>query len=159
MNADTHRDKPPALGPQRFFTDLQVAARYVIRKGLPFFAASHIDFMTSYLEAWQKQHHDQAVADARADLKKLKAEARRKLYPLLVLLLGFLLSIGSSAWMVLGKSIRIVPPLITAVVVVFITSDAWRILGVGFTPQIISLVALFLLASLLVLIRFKGYWE
>ena len=69
------------------------------------------------------------------------------------------MSAGSSAGLVLRRGIRSVPPLITAVVVVFVTSDAWRILGTGFTPRFFALVALFLLVSLLFLIRFKAYWE
>jgi hypothetical protein len=45
------------------------------------------------------------------------------------------------------------------VVVVFVTSDAWRILGTGFTRRFFALVGIFLLAGLLFLIRFKDYWE
>ena len=39
----------------------------------------------------------------------------------------------------LSKSIRTVRPLITAVVVVFVTSDAWRMLGAGFTSRFFCL--------------------
>ena len=56
---------------------------------------------------------------------------------------------------VLRKGVRGVPPLITAVVVVFVTSDAWRILGTGFTARFAVLVVVFLLASLLFLIRWN----
>ena len=41
--------------------------------------------------------------------------------------------------------------------VVFVTSDAWRILGTGFTPRFFMLVSTFLLASLLFLIR-RDWW-
>ena len=60
------------------------------------------------------------------------------------------------SWDILGKGIRSVP-LVTAMVVVFVTSDAWRILGTGFTPRFFMLVSTFLLASLLFLIR-KDWW-
>ena len=62
-------------------------------------------------------------------------------------------SILSSTWDVLRKGVRGVPPLITAVVVVFVTGDAWRILGTGFTVRFAALVFLFFLASWLFLIR------
>jgi hypothetical protein len=82
------------------------------------------------------------------------------LYLLVFTPMLFFESVVSSAWLVLRKGIRSVPPLITAVVVVFVTSDAWRILGAGFTPRFFVLVTLFLLASMLFLTRrFKHYWE
>jgi hypothetical protein len=64
-------------------------------------------------------------------------------------------SVLNSAWDVLRKGVRGVPPLITAVVVVFVTGDAWRILGTGFTVRFAVLVVLFLLASLLFLVRWN----
>lgn len=67
-------------------------------------------------------------------------------------------SVLNSAWHVLKSGVRAVPPLLTAVVVVFVTSDAWRILGTGFTPRFAILVVAFILASLLSLIR-KDYWS
>ena len=62
-------------------------------------------------------------------------------------------SVLKSSWDVLRKGVRGVPPLITAVVVVFVTGDAWRILGAGFTVRFTVLVAVFLLSSLLFLVR------
>jgi hypothetical protein len=159
MIVDVQGDEPPDMTPDRFFAGLQAAARYVIDRGLPFFTRSHITFMSDYLEAWRKQSGAEAVAEACADLEELKKRTRHNLSPVAAQLDGFLRSVFSSAWMVLRNSIRIVPPLITAVVVVFVTSDGWRILGTGFTPRTMCLVALFLVASLVFLIRFKGYWE
>lgn len=115
--------------------------------------------MEAYLKAWREQAGDEAVAEASADLEIFRAEDRHYFHRVLVLAAGFFLSVGSSAWLALSKSIRIVPPLITAVVVVFVTSDSWRILGTGFTPRFFGLVTLFLVSSLLFLIRIKGYWE
>lgn len=111
------------------------------------------------MKAWREQAGDEAVAEASAELEAFSAEARHDFHLVLVLVAGFFLSVGSSAWLALSKSIRIVPPLITAVVVVFVTSDSWRILGTGFTPRFFGLVTLFLVSSLIFLIRFKGYWE
>jgi hypothetical protein len=173
MIVDMQGDEPPSMGPDRFFAGLQVAARYIIAGGLPFFTSPHLRFMRDYVKAWRQEIDDKAVEEASADLDELRKEVERasadldelrkktrhSLSPVVVLLGGFLLSAFSSAWMVLGKSSRIVPPLITAVVVVFVTSDAWRLLGTGFTPRTICLVALFLAAGLVFLIRFKGYWE
>jgi hypothetical protein len=80
------------------------------------------------------------------------------LIPLVVTLPWQIIWAGAnSAWDILGKGIRSVPPLVTAMVVVFVTSDAWRILGTGFTPRFFMLVSTFLLASLLFLIR-RDWW-
>jgi hypothetical protein len=62
-------------------------------------------------------------------------------------------SVLKSFWDVVRRGVRGVPPLITAVVVVFVTGDAWRILGTGFTVRFRVLVAVFLLSSLLFLVR------
>ena len=161
MIVDVQKDEPPDMTPDRFFAGLQAAARYVIDRGLPFFTKSHITFMEAYWAAWgaQDDAEAEAVNKAREDLDRLKKETRLDFSPMRAQLLGFVRSVFSSAWMVLGNSIRIVPPLITAVVVVFVTSDGWRILGTGFTPRTIFLVVLFLVTSLVFLIRFKGYWE
>jgi hypothetical protein len=80
------------------------------------------------------------------------------LIPLVVTLPWQIIWAGvNSAWDILGKGIRSVPPLVTAVVVIFVTSDAWRVLGTGFTPRFFMLVSTFLLASLLFLIR-RDWW-
>ena len=116
--------------------------------------------MMAYLKAWREQTGDEEAVNIASDLlETFTKDARHNPNPLLFLVTGFVHSVASSAWLALSKSIRIVPPLITAVVVVFVTSDAWRILGTGFTPRFFCLVTLFLLSSLLFLIRFKGYWE
>ena len=71
--------------------------------------------------------------------------------------LQLLLSSCSSAWDILRKSVRGIPPLITAVVVVFVTSDAWQILGTGFTFRFLVLVVTFLTASLIFLVH-RDFW-
>jgi hypothetical protein len=65
----------------------------------------------------------------------------------------FAMSLARSAWDMLRRGVHGVPPLITAVVVVFVTSDAWRILGSGFTIRFAVVVAVFLVASVFFLIR------
>jgi hypothetical protein len=116
--------------------------------------------MNDYLKAWQEQAGDEeAVKVASRVLDTFTKEAEHNIHPVLFLVTGFVHSVASSAWLSLSKSIRIVPPLITAVVVVFVTSDAWRMLGAGFTLRFFCLVSLFLLSSLFFLIRFKRYWE
>lgn len=69
----------------------------------------------------------------------------------------FTTSLARSAWDMLRRGVHGVPPLITAVVVVFVTSDAWRILGSGFTVRVTLVAAVFLVASLLFLIR-RNCW-
>ena len=159
MIVDVQGDEPPDISPACYFAGLQAAASYVIDNGLPFFASGHISFMRDYLKAWRTKSGDEAVREASADLAKLEEKTQHRLHPVLVQMGGLFRAVFSSSWMVLAKSIRIVPPLITAVVVVFVTSDAWRLLGTGFTPRTTCLVALFLVTSLVFLIRFKGYWE
>lgn len=116
--------------------------------------------MKHYLNEWREQAGDEeAINNASDDIDALSKEARNKVYPGYILLKGFVYSVASSALLVLRKGIRMVPTLVTAVVVVFVTSDGWRILGTGFTPRFFCLVTLFLLGSLLFLIKYKDYWE
>lgn len=159
MLGDVHIDKSRGISPDSFFADLHSAARYVFEQGLPFFVSSHIAFMKAYLRAWREQAGAKAVADASAVLEAFSTDVRHNLHPALFLVTGFVHSVASSAWLALSKSIRIVPPLIIAVVVVYVTGDAWRILGTGFTPRFFCIVTLFLVASLLILIKFRGYWQ
>ena len=127
MIVDVQGDEPPDISPACYFAGLQAAASYVIDNGLPFFASGHISFMRDYLKAWRTKSGDEAVREASADLAKLEEKTQHRLHPVLVQMGGLFRAVFSSSWMVLAKSIRIVPPLITAVVVVFVTSDAWRL--------------------------------
>jgi hypothetical protein len=155
--ADAHIDKPGGISPDRFLADLNCAAKYIFEQGLPFFVSGHIKFMRKYLKAWGEQAGIEAVGDAFYVLDTFAAIMRlRNVFNLVT---GFVRSVASSAWLALSKSIRIVPPLITALVIVYLTGDAWRILGAGFTLRFFCIVTLFLLSSLFILIRFRGYWE
>jgi lysylphosphatidylglycerol synthetase-like protein (DUF2156 family) len=156
MLADTHTDKPGRISPDRFLTDLNCAAKYIFEQGLPFFISGHIKFTREYLKAWSEQAGIEAVAQ---DYYLLDPFLGRVLHPASFLVTGFVHSVASSAWLALSKSIRIVPPLITALVIIYVTGDAWRILGTGFTLRFFCMLTLFLLSSLFILIRFRGYWE
>ena len=151
---------------------LAVAAMHVAQGGAPFFLRSYWGFFVDYMKECRMQtgghlpHTDmRAASEADASLWRFIAAPRwilrlgMWLYLLVFTPKVLFMSAGSSVRLVLRNGIRSVPPLITAVVVVFVTSDAWRILGTGFTPRFFALVALFLLVSLLFLIRFKDYWE
>jgi hypothetical protein len=138
------------ITPARFLIDLNKTATYVFTRGAPFFVFSHFTFLVDYVKAWRKEQGDQAVADALADpeatvsgrsfMTKLVRWQRIPLgikpwimlaaltLNLVLLPLWLFLSVLKSAWLILEKGVRSVPPLITAVVVVFVTSDAWRIL-------------------------------
>ena len=168
-----------------FLFGLNNTAMYAATRGSPLFLPSHISFLMAYVDGWLRSEpgpdneKEKAVTEAlfrhspkwakHLILRLLKAEwipvrAQRLLLltPLLIPLVvtlpwQFIWSGAKSALDILGNGIRSVPPLVTAVVVVFVTSDAWRILGTGFTPRFFILVSTFLLASLLFLIR-RDWW-
>lgn len=168
-----------------FLFGLNNTAMYAATRGSPLFLLSHISFLMAYVGGWLRSQpgpdneKEKAVMEAlfrhspkwskHLTLRLLKSgwipeKAQRLLLlaPLLVPLVvtlpwQFIWSGVKSAWDILGKGIRSVPPLVTAVVVVFVTGDAWRILGTGFTPRFFILVGAFLLISLLFLIR-RDWW-
>ena len=185
MITDVHKDKLSEL-PVPYFINLHKTAMYVFAHGTPFFIKRHFVFQADFVEKWIEKYPGKEGADAVAEAFAGKRATRRvnllstliqikwisssaKSWVMVatlaipvavfILPLQFLLSTVSSGWHVLKKGVRSVPPLITAVVVVFVTSDAWRILGTGFTVRFFVLVGVFLLASLFFLIRYKDYWE
>ena len=174
-----------------FLFGLNNTAMYAATQGSPLFLHSHISFLMAYVDGWLRlqpgpeDQKEKAVMEVlfrhwprsgkRLILRLLKAgwlpeKAKRLLLlaPLLIPLAvtlpwQFIWSGAKSAWDILGKGIRSVPPLVTAVVVVFVTSDAWRILGTGFTPRFFLLVSAFLLtskaAALGIVSWAKGAWR
>lgn len=175
------------MPPGVFLADLNETATYAITRGAPFFLPSYIAFMLEYVNEWLRERpgNEDEVAGALADqspkwvrplttrllFRLLQAQGNRQrnyqlglmLAPLFIRLaftlpVQFVKSALNSAWLVLKRGARHVPPLITAVVVVFVTSDAWRILGTGFTLRFFILVSVFLVASLLFLTRRK-WWK
>jgi len=68
-------------------------------------------------------------------------------------------SLARSTLDLLRAGVRGVPPLITAVVVVFVTSDAWKIFGNGSTVRLCILVILLLLASFCFLVHWDPWLD
>lgn len=153
-------------------------AMYAATRGSPLFLPRHIAFLATYMSKWQKLHpgpdsekaamkvlfHGAPKWAKHLSSRLVQARIHRNVQLTLLFiwlavnsLLQFVWSGLNSAGDIVKKGIRSVPPLITAVVVVFVTSDAWRILGTGFTLRFFILVTAFLLASLLYLIR-KDWW-
>lgn len=166
--------------PHEYLSDLNKTAMCALAMGAPLSLVRHVTFLLNYINAWLGQVKDSAEeADkaARAIFNRAPARCRRQLsrllrsrrmprhvllallfFPLAVQLTAvmpwqFATSLARSAWDMLKRGVHGVPPLITAVVVVFVTSDAWRILGSGFTVRFAVVVAVFLAASVLFLIR------
>jgi len=68
-------------------------------------------------------------------------------------------SVMKSTLDLLRTGVRGIPPLITAVVVVFVTSDAWKIFGGGFTVRFCILVIFLLLASCCFLVHWDPWQD
>jgi len=153
---------------------------YAASRGSPLFLPGHISFLMGYVDAWRgvEPELDSHKVLMEALFRRAPRWARLlilRLYraesipgwfrQLLLLTLVAINLLGQFVWSgvisakdIIGNGIRSVPPLVTAVVVVFVTSDAWRILGTGFTPRFFILVSGFLLASLFFLAR-SDWWE
>jgi hypothetical protein len=169
----------PEWSPSEYLSELNKTAIYAVTKGMLPLLAAHTTFLVKFIDAWLRKPQGNAIEAAEALFDGWPQWSQRRIArwlnsrlipnrPLLLLLLTplvlplvvvvptrFAASVLKSAWDVLRKGVRGVPPLITAAVVVFVTSDAWRILGTGFTPRFAVLVVVFLLASLLFLIRWN----
>jgi hypothetical protein len=172
---DTSPREEITLG--QFFLDMNSIALYALSNGAPFFMYKHFAFIAKYINTWREQDNysqifsmifsNSSIRNVAEIFMAMLLPARKipgviKLYtmciPLIISVLrGNYVATINSFPNLMTKGIRSVPPLITTLVVVFVTSDAWRILGTGFTSRFFLLVAAFLLASLLVLIR-KDYW-
>ncbi|HEY1920834.1 MAG TPA: hypothetical protein VGH27_35135 [Streptosporangiaceae bacterium] len=161
-----------------YLNRLHQAAVYAVVRGAPLSLSSHMYFLVDYVEAWLRKEGPGSEGEVAEALfgrypqwtrvlllrligsRRIPRSARRYivLSPLwisLIIRLPWLTyySVVYSAWHVARKGVRSVPPLITAVVVVFVTSDAWRILGTGFTVRFWLLAAVFLLAGLIYMLR------
>jgi hypothetical protein len=166
--------------PHAYLSDLNKTAMCALAMGAPLGLVRHVTFLLSYINVWLDQVKggaEEAEKAARAVFGRAPARFQRRIIRLLgsgrmprrvllarlffplVLQLAvvmpwqFATSLAKSAWDMLRRGVHGIPPLITAVVVVFVTSDAWRILGVGFTARFAVVVAVFLVASVLFLIR------
>jgi len=166
--------------PHVYLSDLNKIAMYALAMGAPLGLVRHVTFLLNYLNTWLDQVKgsaeeaekaaravfDEAPARLQRQISRLLGSGRmpqrvllaRLFFPLVLQLAvvipwQFAVSLARSAWDMLRRGVHGVPPLITAVVVVFVTSDAWRILGNGFTVRFTVVVAVFLVASALFLIR------
>lgn len=167
------------MSPCDYLFGMNNIAMYAASRGSPLLLPSHVAFLVAYVREWLRlepgPHNEKAVIGAlfhRAPawawhlgmrLHRAKWIPRKVRLPILLTPLFIPLAVVlpcqlvwagvDSAWDILRKGVRSVPPLVTAVVVVFVTGDAWRILGTGFTVRFFVLVCAFLTASLLFLIR------
>jgi hypothetical protein len=73
------------------------------------------------------------------------------------LLVELVRSVLGSTLDLLRAGVRGIPPLIAAVVVVFVTSDAWKVFGSGLTARFCILVILLLLASCCFLVHWDPW--
>jgi hypothetical protein len=176
-----------AMIPPEYLSGLNKTAMCALAMGAPLGLVRHVTFLLNYINAWlgqakgsaeeaeeaekaAKAVFDRAPSRFRRWISRLFRSGRMPRHVLLALLFfplavqlavimpwQFAASLAKSAWDMLKGGVHGVPPLITAVVVVFVTSDAWRILGSGFTARFAVIVALFLAASLLFLIR-RNCW-
>jgi hypothetical protein len=162
------------MEPEKFISDLNKAVWYMLRRGATFFVPAHLAFMADYIKAWQAQDQNSAAQAMGTGYlirryNPIAALLRAKWLPLALRQVTFtlpavpLIFLGMSVlaargfYRMIRSSIRSIPPLLTAVVVVFVTSDAWRILGTGFSARPIALWVAFIIAAWLFLIRYS-YW-
>ena len=181
--AGMSQPKPGKMSPGDYLFGMNDLAMYAASRGSPLFLTSHVAFLVAYVREWLRLEpgpdNEMAVIAAlfhRAPrwVRHLGVRLHQAQWipwkvrlpllltplfiPLAVILPGQLVwSAASSAWDILKKGVHSVPPLVTAVVVVFVTSDAWRILGTGFTVRFFLLVCTFLTVSVLFLIR-EDWW-
>jgi hypothetical protein len=171
------------MSPCDYLFGMNNIAMYAASRGSPLLLPSHVAFLVAYVREWLRLEpgpdNEKAVIEAlfhraprwirHLGLRLHQAQwiPRKVRLPLLLTPLFIPLAVilpcqlvwssATSAWDILRKGVRSVPPLVTAVVVVFVTSDAWRILGTGFTVRFFILVCVFLTVSLLFLIR-EDWW-
>lgn len=165
--------------PGKYLFDLNKTAIYAATRGMPLMLPGHTAFLVTFVEAWLKKEPQSARVAATALFGRWPRWIQRRIASwlgsprisnrlvLLVLLVPFVLplivlvpwetarSVLNSSWDVFRKGVRMVPPLITAMVVVFVTGDAWRILGSGSTLRVVILIAMFIVAGVLFLVRFN----
>lgn len=168
----------PVWAPRDYLYYLNKTAIFAATRGMPLMLIGHIVFLVAFIRTWLRNEPGGArdVAAALFDRwprwsQRLIAWALASPYlpssvVLYMLILPYLVPLSVAQWQatrsvvtssfdVFRKGVRVVPPLITAVVVVFVTSDAWRVLGSGSTNRFWVLVGVFLVAGLLFLVRWN----
>src|SRR5262249_1495742 len=152
-------------------------AMYTLSMGAPFFMWRHLRFVANYINAWQREaRDDDSDIEALAPWPSMKVYAHisqrtPKIIKWEFLVLYFFVplvqivmvrnyyAIRIAITELIAKGARSIPPLITALVVVFMTGDAWKIIaGIAFTWRFYLLITAFLLISLFFLIR-EDFWS
>lgn len=164
--------------PRDYLYYLNKTAIYAATRGMPLMLLRHFAFLTAFIKAWMKREPEGARDVAAVLFERWPKWCQRLIgwelaspyvpssVVLYLLLLPYQLPLSLVQWQTLPsvvyssfdvfrRGVRLVPPLITAVVVVFVTSDAWRILGSGSTNRFWVLVAMLLVAGLLFLVRWN----
>ncbi|SRR5581483_1534482 len=170
--------RSPVWTPRDYLYHLNKAAIYAATRGMPLMLIGHIFFLVKFIRALLKREPGGANDVAAALFNRWPRWSRRliawelanpylpSVAVLYLLLLPYLLPLSVVQWQttrsvvyssfdVFRRGVRLVPPLITAVVVVFVTSDAWRILGSGSTNRFWAIVGAFLGAGLLLVVRWN----
>ena len=185
------------MEPHEYFSALNATGLYAMARGAPMVVRRHIMFLKRYIGAWLDESPGKEDKVSRAVtaalfgdwpelikrrvaklLSQTKGARPGRLFYLPIYIRIFLTlpgelikSVVSSTVDLLRAGVRGVPPLIAAVVVVFVTSDAWRVFGSGFTARFFILVTVLLLASCCFLVHWDprrdlsadgtercGYW-
>jgi hypothetical protein len=169
----------PMMEPENFIIDLNKTVWYMLRRGATFFFPAYLAFMGHYIMAWkaQNRNQDSSALIRVTDIYWIRIRNYNPITKLLgteriplalrqftitfvtipLIFFGMSVLAGRGFYRMIRSSIRSVPPLLTTVVVVFVTSDAWRILGTGFSARPIALWVAFIIAAWLFLIRYK-HW-
>jgi hypothetical protein len=161
------------MEPREYLTALNETGLYAMTRGGPMVVRRHVTFLKRYIAAWlDKSHGTEDMVSRSATealfggwpelmkrqvarlLSQVKGAKSEGLFYLAVYIRIFLALPGELLRSIVGSTVDLVrsgvrgiPPLMVAVVVVFVTSDAWKLFGSGFTVRICILIILLLLAS------------
>jgi len=178
VSEEDEESHSPEWTPRDYLYNLNKTAIYAATRGMPLMLIGHIFFLVKFIRAWLEQEPGGASDVAESLFTRWPRWSRRLIAwelaqpylssgaVLYLLLLPYLLPLSVVQWQatrsvvyssfdVFRRGVRLVPPLITAVVVVFVTSDAWRILGSGSTNRFWALVGAFLGGGLLLVVRWN----
>lgn len=176
------QDRSP-MEPREYLAALNETGLYAMARGAPMVVRWHIFFLKRYIGAWLRESRGTEDEVSRAVTEALfggwpeliRGRVARRLsrtrgaslgtvfyLPVyiricLTLFRALIRSVMSSTLDLLRAGVRGIPPLITAVVVVFVTSDAWKIFGSGFTVRFCILAILLLLASCCFLVHWDPW--
>jgi len=142
----------PEMSRERFVVIMNESARYLLALGASFFLNDYCKF----IEKTNNASKDQDLAEIFGRGYFRRSRLLLRFLPAVVR--GSIRSVAASVYKILTRNIHSIPPLITSLIVVFITSDAWKILGNGFTLRLIILWVIFMATSLFFLTQ-RDYWK